>query len=124
MKDGHEVFNRFLKENKTMPTPKTIEEYVEEFNKMFPFAIIDWKIGRENDGDGIAKDTMIEVKNFLRFSLTQIAEDAKREMIEKAETEFERLGLLLKETEHWKSGGGVVFQNIHLDIIRSLTPKP
>lgn len=49
--------------------------WVKEFEMEFPFAIIDWKIGEENDGDGESVDKMGEIKSFI----SKVEERAKRE---------------------------------------------
>lgn len=46
-----------------------IEKVLKEFDEKFPFGIIDWKIGKENDGDVVVTDKMKEMKSFLRTAL-------------------------------------------------------
>lgn len=54
----------------------TPEEMIADFQNKFPFAIIDWKIGKENDEDGTSVDKMLEIREFLK-SVWSDAQSAK-----------------------------------------------
>lgn len=55
------------------------EEMLADFQNKFPFAIIDWKVGKENNGDGTSVDKMLEIRDFLKsvWSDAQSARDGK-----------------------------------------------
>lgn len=41
----------------------------ERFDGAFPFSIIDWRPGQENDGDGVATDKMRDIKAFIALEI-------------------------------------------------------
>lgn len=61
-----------------MPTNITQikDSVLKEFDERFPWAIIDWKIGKENDGDGSVTDKMKEIKSFLSQLIPKVIEQA------------------------------------------------
>ena len=69
------------------------EDWKKSFDKNFPFAIIDWKIGKENDGDGIAVNKMTQIKSFINQLLisarSEEREKYKKNLREKIESKLQ-----------------------------------
>jgi hypothetical protein len=60
------------------------EDVIKDFDKKFPFAIIDWKLGQENDGDGISTDKMKEIKSHFISTIISIYKEELKEIEEMA----------------------------------------
>ncbi len=61
------------------PTPTMSER----FREKFPFAILNYTAGIENDGDGVATDKMQEILSFIESEISLAVEKAEIEFKEK-----------------------------------------
>lgn len=65
--------------NQHLKNPEKLEDWIEEFDMKFPFAIIDWKIGKENDGDGVSEDKMKQIKSFISTKFAERYEQGRKD---------------------------------------------
>ena len=70
-----------------------LKESQKEFDTKFPFAIIDWKLSEENDGDGTSVDKMKEIKSHLTSLTIKLLEGITERLTTIKEHEYTNIEL-------------------------------